>query len=208
MGVSLYHIEIVLLWLLFTIMFNLVMCNLKVHYYKKDMNTLLNFKQGVTDPTSVLFSWSIEKDCYQRTGVQCDNTTGKVTELRLPCHAMPSAYSDKVDNSQCLTGEFELSLLDLEFLRHLNLSNNDFKAIQYNPMGGQKCNVLSTVHLPFGVTTSPTSIILIYRITMILLLIISIGFLIFPPCNILTLVVFTLTRKLIGFSQWPCSLHF
>ncbi|KAJ1427737.1 Leucine-rich repeat [Sesbania bispinosa] len=126
-------------------MFNSSMCNLKVHCNEKDMSTLLHFKQGVTDPSSLLSSWFTEQDCCQWSGVQCDNITGRVVKLNLPCHINHSAiiaHGEKENKSHCLTGEFNLSLLELEFLSYLNLSNNDFKSIQ------MKCDDLSRGILP------------------------------------------------------------
>ncbi|XP_061342036.1 receptor-like protein EIX2 [Gastrolobium bilobum] len=130
-------------------MFNSVTCSSKVHCNEKDMNTLLHFKQGVIDPSGMLSSWFTEQDCCHWTGVQCDNITGRVTELNLPCHTNQSIVfvygHEDDDKSHCLTGEFNIqSLLELEFLSYLNLSNNDFKAIQYNSIGSQNsCDNLS-----------------------------------------------------------------
>ncbi|KAK7260593.1 hypothetical protein RIF29_26774 [Crotalaria pallida] len=105
----------------------------KVHCNEKDMSTLLNFKGGVIDPSGMLSSWSTQHDCCEWFGVHCGNITGRVTELYLPCHTIPSPYIQRGDKSNCLTGELHLSLLlGLEFLNYLNLSDNDFKTIQYN----------------------------------------------------------------------------
>ncbi|KAK7279871.1 hypothetical protein RJT34_24930 [Clitoria ternatea] len=132
------NIKLVLLWLLCSIMmFNSAMCsNLKkVHCNEKDMNRLLHFKHEVIDPSGMLSSWLTELDCCEWTGIMCDNTTGRVTQLHLPCHTNHSsviALGEMDDKSHCLTGEFNLiSLLQLRFLSYLNLSNNDFKAIHY-----------------------------------------------------------------------------
>ncbi|KAL5139649.1 Receptor-like protein EIX2 [Glycine soja] len=122
-----------------------------IHCNEKDMNTLLRFKTGVTDPSGVLSSWFPKLDCCQWTGVKCDNITGRVTHLNLPCHTtQPKVVSldEKDDKSHCLTGEFSLTLLELEFLWYLDFSNNDFKSIQYNSMGSQKCDQLSRGNLP------------------------------------------------------------
>ncbi|CAJ1977058.1 unnamed protein product [Sphenostylis stenocarpa] len=101
------NLKFLLLRLQCTIMFNSVICNFKVHYNKKDMHRLL---QGVIDPSGLLPSWLTEQDCCHWTGVECDNITGRVTELSLPCHA-----ADNDDKSHCLRGELNLSLLQLEF---------------------------------------------------------------------------------------------
>jgi len=122
------------------------------------MNTLLHFKQGLIDPSGVLSSWFPKLDCCEWTGVKCDDITGRVTQLHLPCHTnQPQMvpYGDKDDKSHCLSGVFSLTLLELEFLNYLNLSNNDFKCIKYDSIGSHKCDDLSTQNLPylFGNTT-------------------------------------------------------
>ncbi|KAK7357254.1 hypothetical protein VNO80_16538 [Phaseolus coccineus] len=135
---------------LFTIMSGSVMSNSKIHCNKKDMDTLLLFKQGLTDPSGVFSSWISNSDCCQWTGVKCDNISGKVTNLDLPCHTNhPKVvdFGDKEDKSHCLTGAFSLSLLELESLSYLNLSNNNFKFMQYSSMGSQKCDDLSRGNL-------------------------------------------------------------
>ncbi|KAK7279869.1 hypothetical protein RJT34_24928 [Clitoria ternatea] len=133
-------------------MFNSFMCtsHLKqVHCYEKDMNTLLNFKQGVIDHSGLLSSWFTQNDCCQWTGVKCDNITGRVTELNLPCltnHSTVVVDGEVEDKSHCLSGEFNLiSLLQIEFLSYLDLSNNDFKAIRYDDYVNttNKCDNLS-----------------------------------------------------------------
>ncbi|KAI4351739.1 hypothetical protein L6164_006064 [Bauhinia variegata] len=104
----------------------------KVKCSKKDQNTLLNFKRGVIDPSGMLASWSVEQDCCQWKGIVRDSITGRVTGLSLPCSTHLSPYTEKEDKSHCLTGEIHPSLLQLEFLNYLNLSHNDFKAIQFD----------------------------------------------------------------------------
>ncbi|XP_031126814.1 receptor-like protein EIX1 [Ipomoea triloba] len=85
-----------------------------------EKDALLNFKQGFTNPSHLLSSWITEQDCCKWKGVECDNTTGHVTTLDL--HSTSQADS--------LRGELRNSLLDLPYLRHLDLSHNDFHYIQ------------------------------------------------------------------------------
>ncbi|BAT94280.1 hypothetical protein VIGAN_08086400, partial [Vigna angularis var. angularis] len=130
-------LKFLLLCSLFTTMSGSVMSNPKIHCNKKDMDTLLLFKQGLTDPSGMLSSWISNLDCCQWTGVKCDNITGKVTNLHLPCHTNhPKVvdFLDKDDKSHCLTGTLSLSLLELQSLSYLNLSNNNFKFMQYTSM--------------------------------------------------------------------------
>ncbi|CAI8597866.1 unnamed protein product [Vicia faba] len=97
---------------------------------EKDRSALLNFKLGVDTPSSnTLSSWSInEKDCCSWKGVQCDNTTRRVTALDL--------------HQQYLEGEINLySLFQIQFLTYLDLSFNGFTAL--NHLHGYSNNNLS-----------------------------------------------------------------
>lgn len=114
MEASATNVKFFLLCLLCLIMFNSFICSLKVHCNEKDMNTLLHFKQGVIDPSSLLSSWFPELDWCQWIGVKCDNTTSRVTKLNLACrtnHSKVVALLEKDDKSKCLSGEFSLTLL-------------------------------------------------------------------------------------------------
>nr|GMD78779.1 probable leucine-rich repeat receptor-like protein kinase At1g35710 [Ipomoea batatas] len=84
-----------------------------------EKDALLKFKQGITNPSNLLSSWTTEQDCCKWEGIECDNTTGHVTTLDL--HSTSQADS--------LRGELRKSLLDLPYLRHLDLSHNDFHYI-------------------------------------------------------------------------------
>ncbi|XP_050285514.1 receptor-like protein EIX2 isoform X4 [Quercus robur] len=79
---------------------------------EKDKQALLTLKRGLTDHGHVLSSWSDHKDCCIWDGVFCDKKIGRVTELNL--------------NYSRLGGEISGSLLQLEHLNYLDLSNNDF----------------------------------------------------------------------------------
>ncbi|WJX31796.1 hypothetical protein P8452_20189 [Trifolium repens] len=88
----------------------LVRCN------EKDQKTLLIFKRGINDSSNGKIStWSTEKDCCAWEGVHCDNITKRVTELDL--------------GGLGLKGEMNLSILQLEFLSYLDLSENQFDVI-------------------------------------------------------------------------------
>ncbi|GAU42682.1 hypothetical protein TSUD_131100 [Trifolium subterraneum] len=81
---------------------------------EKDKETLLIFKKGINDSSYAKIStWLTEKDCCAWEGVHCDNITGRVTELHL--------------HDQNLKGEINFSILELEFLSYLDLSDNYFE---------------------------------------------------------------------------------
>ncbi|ESW15622.1 hypothetical protein PHAVU_007G087800 [Phaseolus vulgaris] len=138
---------IILAWLLCTLMLNTGTCNnFTIGCNQKDKLGLLNFKQRVIDLSGVLSSWNPDQDCCQWRGVNCDHITGRVTRLNLPCSTTLPTYIDKPDKSHCLSGSIHLFLLlvELEFLNYLNLSNNDFLALQFDSIH-QNCHNLSVV---------------------------------------------------------------
>ncbi|KAK7393002.1 hypothetical protein VNO78_21452 [Psophocarpus tetragonolobus] len=144
MNISPSQYAIIFACLLCTIMVNIGTCS----YSQRDKQALLNFKQGIIDPADVLSSWSTQQDCCQWRGVKCDNITSRVTQLNLPCSTILPTYLDEEDKSLCLTGSIYLSLLlvELEFLTHLNLRNNDFLAIQLDSVHSQTCYNLSVAN--------------------------------------------------------------
>jgi len=135
-------------WLLCMLMLSSGTCNFNIGCDQKDKLGLLNFKKRVIDPSGVLSSWNPHQDCYcEWRGVKCDNITGRVTGLSLPCSTpIATTYVDKPDKSHCLTGSIYLSLLlvELEFLNYFNLQNNDFLAVPFDSMH-QNCHNLSVV---------------------------------------------------------------
>ncbi|OEL30807.1 hypothetical protein BAE44_0008173 [Dichanthelium oligosanthes] len=87
-----------------------------------ERDALLAFKHGVTsDPDGLLNSWRPdgghgELDCCRWRGVLCSNQTGHVQKLRL-----------RGTGRKTLVGQISPSLLALEHLDHLDLSNNDLE---------------------------------------------------------------------------------
>ncbi|KAK7314084.1 hypothetical protein VNO77_39293 [Canavalia gladiata] len=122
---------------------NLGICN------EQEKQILLSFKSGVIDPSGMLSTWSIKEDCCDWKGVECD-ITGRVTNLTLPCSTDDESISilgSRQNKSHCLTGELHLSLLQLQFLKYLDLSNNNFQAINYTlPLHGSG-NSSTLIHL-------------------------------------------------------------
>ncbi|XP_028789608.1 receptor-like protein EIX1 [Neltuma alba] len=126
--------------------------SLSIQCNERDRHLLLNFKHTVVDPSAILSTWSDERDCCEWDGVQCDNTTGRVMELSLPCSQQDPFVADCGEKKpRCLTGEIHLSsLLQLEFLDYLDLSFNDFHAIVQNDYVDDitDCNNLSVADRP------------------------------------------------------------
>lgn len=86
-----------------------------------DKNALLNLKENLIDPSGRLSSWIDQEDCCQCLGVTCDNKTGNVVKIDL---------RNKFSRNYELRGEINPSLLELQQLRYLDLSMNNFEGIK------------------------------------------------------------------------------
>ncbi|KAM0895509.1 hypothetical protein ACQ4PT_023778 [Festuca glaucescens] len=82
----------------------------------RERDALLDFKAGLTDPGNFLSSWQ-GANCCQWKGVECSNGTGHVVTLRVST----GFYSPEL-----IGGEIRPSLLTLQHLDWLDLSENDF----------------------------------------------------------------------------------
>ncbi|KAK6144105.1 hypothetical protein DH2020_020925 [Rehmannia glutinosa] len=77
-----------------------------------EKQALVSFKQSLKDPSNLLSSWNNngEVNCCKWKGVFCNNLTGHVIELHL----------------QTLSGIINPSLLNIKYLKYLDLSQNQF----------------------------------------------------------------------------------
>ncbi|GLU15825.1 hypothetical protein SLE2022_322850 [Rubroshorea leprosula] len=103
---------------------------------ESEKEALLKFKQGIVDRTNRLASWVSDGDCCGWTGIVCDNMTGHVIELHLrtnpPWDINYHVYDYEADEAyerSRLDGKISPSLLHLNHLSYLDLSNNDFGGI-------------------------------------------------------------------------------
>jgi len=78
-----------------------------------DLQALLDFKQGVSDPSGALSNWSSSSHFCRWNGVEC-TTTPRFRVLAL------------VLNGSNLAGQISSSLGNLTFLNYLDLSNSNF----------------------------------------------------------------------------------
>ncbi|GKD27444.1 putative leucine-rich repeat protein [Tanacetum coccineum] len=83
-----------------------------------ERQALLGFKARLLDPDDLVSTWRPEEedDCCKWSGVTCDNQTGHVTMLDLSAYYTIGGVG----------GEISLSLLNLTYLNHLDLSENSF----------------------------------------------------------------------------------
>ncbi|RVW94638.1 LRR receptor-like serine/threonine-protein kinase GSO1 [Vitis vinifera] len=93
----------------------------KVGCRERERQALLHFKQDVVDYGGVLSSWGNgedKRDCCKWAGVECNNQTGHVIMLDLHGGYLGGKIS-----------QLGPSLAELQHLKHLNLSFNDFQGI-------------------------------------------------------------------------------
>ncbi|XP_059624900.1 receptor-like protein EIX2 [Cornus florida] len=99
-----------------------------VRCVERERQALLHFKQELIDDCGLLSSWGSttgeKKDCCKWRGVQCSNRTGHVIVLDL--HVPPPLY-ELYGAYQPLRGKISPSLFDLQHLKYLDLSYNDFE---------------------------------------------------------------------------------
>ncbi|KAK8589545.1 hypothetical protein V6N13_088371 [Hibiscus sabdariffa] len=124
-------------FLLFTAAISFSFCdgNSNVLCIQSEREALLKFKNDLIDPSNRLSSWVEGGDCCKWNGVVCHNLTGHVDQLHLaaplssPDILAPFAEWEAYERST-LGGQINPSLLELQHLSWLDLSNNDFSSIQ------------------------------------------------------------------------------
>ena len=95
-----------------------------VRCIQNERKALLRFKDGgLIDPYGMLSTWTTA-NCCQWKGIGCSNLTGHVLMLDLPGDYR--RYSN-YDNKFYIGGDIQDSLTELQQLKYLNLSGNDFK---------------------------------------------------------------------------------
>ncbi|KAF8022339.1 hypothetical protein BT93_F0002 [Corymbia citriodora subsp. variegata] len=123
-----------------------------------EREALLKFKHGLTDPWRRLESWTGE-ECCKWEGVECNKKTGHVLKLDLhnPCIKEIDSLSMPLDQcslsmplDQCsLGGNIDPSLTKLKYLKHLDLSVNNFST-QKVPMFFASLQKLEYLNLSYA----------------------------------------------------------
>ncbi|XVE68727.1 hypothetical protein DITRI_Ditri09bG0092500 [Diplodiscus trichospermus] len=83
---------------------------------QSERQALLSFKQDLKDPSDRLAAWTNNGDCCKWEGIFCSSVNGHVMELHL--------------RSSKLGGKLNPSLLELNHLSYLDISDNDFPETQ------------------------------------------------------------------------------
>ncbi|CAK9166550.1 unnamed protein product, partial [Ilex paraguariensis] len=123
-----------------------------------ERKALLKFKEHLKDPSDRLSSW-VGEDCCRWMGIGCSNRTGNVVQLDLKnydCY-MESRSDAEAYISSCLGGEISTSLLDLKYLKYLDLSMNNFQGIPIPGFLGslEKLRYLNLSYASFGEMIPP-----------------------------------------------------
>ncbi|RZB61468.1 Receptor-like protein EIX2 isoform B [Glycine soja] len=100
--------------------FNSLHNSAEIKCIETERQALLNFTHGLVDRYGMLSTWRDDdrnRDCCKWKGIQCNNQTGHVETLHLRGH-----------DTQYLIGVINISsLIALENIEHLDLSNNAFE---------------------------------------------------------------------------------
>ncbi|XP_048333056.2 receptor-like protein EIX2 [Ziziphus jujuba] len=115
--------ELLLIMLAFIIFSKSIGCSEAAGCIERERQALLSFKHGILDKGNFLSSWtsSSNEDCCKWIGIKCDNKTGHVITLDLS----PVTFL----NHPNFGNEIGSSLLELQYLKHLDLSVNNFTRI-------------------------------------------------------------------------------
>nr|XP_043633233.1 receptor-like protein EIX1 [Erigeron canadensis] len=103
----------------------MIMASSNVTCIQGERQSLLVFRRGLADESNRLSTWT-GSECCEWQGVGCDRKNGHVVKLDL---RSPSSFMDyyiSSSTSTSLKGKVSPSLLDLKYLRYLDLSMNNF----------------------------------------------------------------------------------
>ncbi|KHN04732.1 Receptor-like protein 12 [Glycine soja] len=114
--------------------FNSLPNSAEIKCIESERQALLNFKHGLIDGYGMLSTWrddDAKRDCCKWKGIQCNNQTGHVEMLHL-----------RGQDTQYLSGAINISsLIALENIEHLDLSNNVFEGSHISELMGSFTNL-------------------------------------------------------------------
>ncbi|XP_074318029.1 receptor-like protein EIX2 [Silene latifolia] len=96
--------------------------DIDIQCVESERDALLHFKESISvDNCGLLNDWGDSKECCQWRGIRCNNQSGHVISLKLR-----GFVSGDSGYESCLEGTLSASLLDLKYLKYLDLSFNNF----------------------------------------------------------------------------------
>ncbi|KAF8020926.1 hypothetical protein BT93_G1361 [Corymbia citriodora subsp. variegata] len=114
-----------------------------------EREALLKFKYGLTDPWRRLKSWTGE-ECCKWEGVECNKKTSHVLKLDLHNPCIEQTDGIFITSDKCmLGGKIVPSLIELKYLKYLDLSVNNFST-QKIPMFFASLQKLEYLNLSYA----------------------------------------------------------
>ncbi|KAG8386472.1 hypothetical protein BUALT_Bualt03G0152200 [Buddleja alternifolia] len=110
------HVLFLVMLVIGSMMLPPLLATFEIQCIDRERQALLKFKQDLGDVAGVLSSWESHQDCCKWRGIRCDNETNHVTALD---------FSRLTDSARwhVFDGEISSSLLELQHLNHLDLSD-------------------------------------------------------------------------------------
>ncbi|PON65224.1 LRR domain containing protein [Parasponia andersonii] len=104
--------------------------NTRAQCIERERQALLRFKQSLVDPANLLSSWkSSNPSCCSWKRIRCDNRTNHIIMLDLHPEFRCRGYDYDCFRSHSISGKIDSALVQLHYLRHLDLSYNGFTRI-------------------------------------------------------------------------------
>nr|XP_043620158.1 receptor-like protein EIX2 [Erigeron canadensis] len=103
----------------------MMMTSSNVTCIERERESLLTFKRTLSDGLNRLSTWT-GVECCEWQGVGCDKRNGHVVKLDLRTPVSSTGDYDFVNTDNWISGEVSSSLLNLNHLRYLDMSLNNF----------------------------------------------------------------------------------